>query len=323
MSERSDNPPLGRHGPLESGSFFVSGWSEDPPRGHHSSTPPKLTSFSVSEQSNNPPLGRHGLLDSASFFVPGRPEDPPLGCHGLPRSALYSVPGRSDNPPPGRRHGPPKSVSFSVPERPPSALKIIHAGGVAEYYYMATPAARILEKYPSFILARPDVFRRPWDSVVHEDEILIPGQKYYVVPQCTLKKLRRRIKKNSGIIINNNTNNLSFISQSSQDSSKKAQQHTSIIKKKSSSDHKNKARNRRVRFLGIDCKQDYSSCSVSLEMISKENHEKILNDPQRICRARNGQRWRNNARIYVELKGVHNQSSSFHEALEVYVNFLW
>nr|XP_009777119.1 PREDICTED: uncharacterized protein LOC104226757 isoform X1 [Nicotiana sylvestris] len=255
--ERS-NLSLGRHGPSKFTSFSMPERS-NPPFNHHS--PPKSASFSVLKRSN-PSLRRHDPSKSISFSVLEL-SNPPLGCHGPCKSATFSVLERP-NPPLGR-HDPPESVSFSVLERSKilsSVLKIIHAGGIVEYYYMATPAARILEKYPSFILARPDVFRKPWDSVVHKDEILIPGQKYYVVPQRTLKKLRRRIKKYSGII---NTNNLSFISQSAQDSTKA--QH-SIIKTKSSGD-KTKALNRRVRFFGIDCKQD--SCSVSLE--SKENRE--------------------------------------------------
>lgn len=53
----------------------------------------------------------------------------------------------------------------------------------------------VLEKYPSFILARPEVFRRPWDSVVQPEEILVLGQKFYVVPKRTVKKLRQRISR--------------------------------------------------------------------------------------------------------------------------------
>ncbi|KAG5569893.1 hypothetical protein H5410_059659 [Solanum commersonii] len=257
MPERSNNPPLGRAGPYKLISFSMPERSDNPPLGFHG--PAKLTSFSMPERSDNPPLSSHYPPESASFSVPGQSNNTPLDRHG-PRVPAF-VPGRSDDPRLGR-HGPPKSASFSVPGRleirsSSAALKIIHVGGIAEYYYMATPASRILDKYPSFILAKPEVFKKPWDSVVHKDEILIPGQKYYVIPQCTLKKLRRRIKKN----------NHSFTSQDST----KSQHIISIIKTKTSSD-KNNARNRRVRFFGIDCNQD-SSCSVSLEMINKENEE--------------------------------------------------
>ncbi|KAI9177252.1 hypothetical protein LWI28_012915 [Acer negundo] len=74
-------------------------------------------------------------------------------------------------------------------------LKIVHVGGYVECYYMAMPAVKIIEKYPSSILARPEIFRRPWDSVVRKDEILNLGEKFLVVPCRTVKKLRRRIKK--------------------------------------------------------------------------------------------------------------------------------
>nr|POE61411.1 hypothetical protein CFP56_44037 [Quercus suber] len=54
---------------------------------------------------------------------------------------------------------------------------------------MAIPAARIMEKYPKFLLARLEVFRRPWDSVVR------PDQKFFVVPRRTVRKLQKRIRK--------------------------------------------------------------------------------------------------------------------------------
>ncbi|KAM0025006.1 hypothetical protein Hdeb2414_s0021g00569361 [Helianthus debilis subsp. tardiflorus] len=82
----------------------------------------------------------------------------------------------------------------SVVEKP-LIVKIIHAGGFVERYYMALPAALIIDKYPKFMLARPDIFQRPWDSIVRPDEMLVPGQKYFVVPTLTVKKLRQRMVK--------------------------------------------------------------------------------------------------------------------------------
>lgn len=87
-----------------------------------------------------------------------------------------------------------RKPSLDMAERS-SALKIIHAGGKTDYYYMAIPASRVMEKYPSFILAKPEIFRRPWDSVIQPEEILVPGQKFFVVPIRTVKKLKRRIRK--------------------------------------------------------------------------------------------------------------------------------
>lgn len=85
------------------------------------------------------------------------------------------------------------STSSSPPET--AAVKIIHVGGFVEYYYMAVPARGIMEKYPSFLLARPEIFRKPWESLVRPEEILTPGEKFYVVPCRTVRKLRRRIKR--------------------------------------------------------------------------------------------------------------------------------
>ncbi|KAF3445289.1 hypothetical protein FNV43_RR14984 [Rhamnella rubrinervis] len=88
-----------------------------------------------------------------------------------------------------------KPSSMALPEETMPALKIVHAGGFVESYYTAVSAAKVMEKYPSFLLTKPEVFRRPWDSVVRPDEILTPGEKYFVVPCRTVKKLRRRIQK--------------------------------------------------------------------------------------------------------------------------------
>lgn len=94
----------------------------------------------------------------------------------------------------GTKERKPSIDSHFMAERS-SALKIIHAGGRTDYYYMAIPASRVMEKYPSFVLAKPEIFRRPWDSVVRPEEILVPGQKFFVVPIRTVKKLKRRIRK--------------------------------------------------------------------------------------------------------------------------------
>lgn len=91
-----------------------------------------------------------------------------------------------------------------------AALKIVHAGGMMESYYMALPAATFIDRYPSFVLARPEVFWRPWDSVVRPEEILVPGEKYYVVPRRTMKKLRRRTGRRPAESSSECTASLSF-----------------------------------------------------------------------------------------------------------------
>lgn len=167
----------------------------------------------------------------------------------------------------------PKPVSPVSDETESSVLKIVHAGGVVECYYMETPAVKILEKYPSFVLARPEVFRRPWDSVVvRPDKILTPGQKFFLVPLRTVKKLRRRIRKPDREVSVVN----SFVSKSSIDvsvdsfSSEKDNFSTKSFCKRSevsdssevsyASRKKTRAK-KHVRFVGIEVKHNESHFS--------------------------------------------------------------
>lgn len=142
-----------------------------------------------------------------------------------------------------------------------SALKIVHAGGVVDCYYMAVPAVTIMKKYPSFILARPEVFRRPWDSLVRSDEILTPGKKLYLVPRHTVRKLRRRIKKCNGNIGGGEVSVNSFVSQlSSIDVSKDGFSSKSFLQRNEASDssevsglfRKKNGTKKHVTFAGID-----------------------------------------------------------------------
>lgn len=188
-----------------------------------------------------------------------------------------------------------KSVRISADQEKSPALRIIHAGGLVEQYYMAIPAIRIIQKYPSFILTRPDVFRRPWDAVVSPEDILIPGQKYFVVSTHTVRKLRRRIKKpstvNSGLL-SDLSQNLSDASGeetsfSSSSFSQKSEVKNSGIMIKTSI--KIKPRNRRVRFCGVDSKDDLSGVtsekgSDCMEMVEK-------NSPNGKRRTRNIVQW--------------------------------
>ncbi|KAJ6390278.1 hypothetical protein OIU77_024489 [Salix suchowensis] len=98
----------------------------------------------------------------------------------------------------GHKSDHPKPANPTTPEKleiASSALKIIHGGGRVECYYMAIPAARILEKYPSHALAKPEVFRSPWNSVVRPEKIPTPGQDSLPVPHHTVKRLRRKIRE--------------------------------------------------------------------------------------------------------------------------------
>lgn len=144
-----------------------------------------------------------------------------------------------------------------------SSLKIVHAGGFVESYYTPVTAAKVMEKYPSFLLTKPEVFRRPWDSVVRPDEILTPGEKYFVVPRGTVRKLRRRIQKPYKQVYVN-----SFESKSSKDVSKRneVEQGETIGASNSTSWIVSRMRNaskRHVPFTGIDVKHKAGQMDIS------------------------------------------------------------
>lgn len=216
-------------------------------------------------------------------------------------------------------HAPTKPApTRALVEERSSALKIIHAGGKVEYYYMAVPAARIIEKYPSFTLARPDIFRQPWDSVVRPEEILIPGQKYFIVPNPTVRKLKRRIRKPSGENLMMTTN--SFVSESFTDVSAEivSQENdgfssNSFPPEKSctsclSSDTKAKAKTEaRVRFIGIYSKHDSGSGSLekkrSTKVDVKDKKAKVTQPSERKRRVRSLMTWQPSLTVIDESHG--------------------
>lgn len=164
-----------------------------------------------------------------------------------------------------------KRFSFNAPsksilalpeseEESMSALKIVHAGGFIESYYMAIPAAKVMEKYPSFLLTKPEVFKRPWDSVVRPDKILTPGEKYFVVPRRTVKKLRRKIQKpNKEVCVSY------FESQSSNKDVKPSEKKSKMCEKYNNSSCSvggmKIGAKKHVTFAGIDVKQKVSQKS--------------------------------------------------------------
>ncbi|XP_072983434.1 uncharacterized protein [Typha latifolia] len=68
--------------------------------------------------------------------------------------------------------------------------RIVHPGGRVELYDRPILAAEIMMANPRCCVAFPEVFRQP-TAVVSPDTVLTLGQKYYVVPVSTLRKLRR------------------------------------------------------------------------------------------------------------------------------------
>lgn len=159
----------------------------------------------------------------------------------------------------------PKPSSMALPEESMPALKIVHAGGFVESYYMAVPAAKVMEKYPSFLLTKPEVFRRPWDSVVRPDKILTPGEKYFVVPRCTIKKLRQRIQKPNKQVYAN-----SFESKSSKDVEQSETRGASNNNTSWIVSRMRNASKKHVAFTGIDVKHKVCQMDMSRKTSNPE-----------------------------------------------------
>ncbi|GFZ07572.1 hypothetical protein Acr_19g0005090 [Actinidia rufa] len=201
----------------------------------------------------------------------------------------------------GARKTKPYPSSAPAPaEEGSAALRIVHMGGQVESYYMAVPASKVMEKYPSFVLARPDIFRRPWEAVVRPEAILVPGQKFFVVPRRTIKKLRRRIRKPyKESFAASSFDSRSLIDISAEDSKLKdgfsskpfLQQSDVTISNTGSSKTKGKGSSHHVRFFGLDTKQE--SDSISKKGKSGANSKKSLDSQpgERTRRARNVVMW--------------------------------
>ncbi|KAJ7951964.1 putative Beta-3 adrenergic receptor [Quillaja saponaria] len=69
-------------------------------------------------------------------------------------------------------------------------VKIVHPGGRVELYDRPTLAAEIMSQNRRCCVAHPHVFQEPW-AIVAPDTTLMLGQKFYVVPISTIRKLQR------------------------------------------------------------------------------------------------------------------------------------
>lgn len=69
-------------------------------------------------------------------------------------------------------------------------VKIVHPGGHVELHDRPVMAAEIMLRNPRCIVAHPNVFKEPW-AIVAPDTVLNLGQKFYVVPIGTIRKLQR------------------------------------------------------------------------------------------------------------------------------------
>ncbi|CAL1376933.1 unnamed protein product [Linum trigynum] len=74
-------------------------------------------------------------------------------------------------------------------------VRIVYPGGHVELHDAPILAGEITARHPKCEVARPDVFRQPLSAVVSPDTTLMLGQKFYVVPTSTIRKLQRKFAK--------------------------------------------------------------------------------------------------------------------------------
>uniref|UniRef100_A0A7N0ZU42 Uncharacterized protein n=1 Tax=Kalanchoe fedtschenkoi TaxID=63787 RepID=A0A7N0ZU42_KALFE len=87
---------------------------------------------------------------------------------------------------------PAASPSFQTKE---FVVRVIHVGGRQELYPKPLAASHLMRKHPGMCVARPDVFRNPLLSLLKSDEKLLLGHVYYLLPEKTAQKLKRRHAK--------------------------------------------------------------------------------------------------------------------------------
>ncbi|OVA20800.1 Protein of unknown function DUF4228 [Macleaya cordata] len=83
------------------------------------------------------------------------------------------------------------TTSFSLQQKD-LYVRIVRKGGFVDLYRYAVSASQVMEKYPGMCVTRPEVFKRPHESLVQPEEKLQPGQKFYLVPRSTIQKLKRK-----------------------------------------------------------------------------------------------------------------------------------
>lgn len=90
-------------------------------------------------------------------------------------------------------------------------VRIMHAGGHQELYSHAVPASKVMRKYPGMCVARPEVFKVPHESVLWQEEILVPGHKYILISIRHVEKLKRKLeeegtsKETNGVVLERKT----------------------------------------------------------------------------------------------------------------------
>lgn len=98
-----------------------------------------------------------------------------------------------DNEPRRKQDLQEETISFGMSSQLKDiTVRIVHAGGRIEMYHKPISASKLIPKYPGMCIARPNVFKCPNESLLSADDILLPGNKYFIIRSTTVEKLKRR-----------------------------------------------------------------------------------------------------------------------------------
>lgn len=130
-------------------------------------------------------------------------------------------------------------------------VKVVHPGGRIELYNRPVEAAELLQRHPKCCVAHPTVFQQPY-NIVSPTTTLVLGQKYYVVPVETIRKLQLKLK------------------------------HTALEKRRDnvqlSNDHHHKQKSRKIKDNGDDHKKVESTHCCLLKRNSNNKNGKNVGD---------------------------------------------
>ncbi|KAG9142116.1 hypothetical protein Leryth_026102 [Lithospermum erythrorhizon] len=76
---------------------------------------------------------------------------------------------------------------------------IVYQGGHVELHDRPVLALEIMLRNPKCCVAYPHVFKQP-TAIVQPETTLMPGQKFYVVPVSTIRKLQRKMRQYSPLL---------------------------------------------------------------------------------------------------------------------------
>lgn len=79
-------------------------------------------------------------------------------------------------------------------------VKIVHPGGHVELHDRPVLASEIISRNPKSWICHPTVFQQPW-AILPPETTLMPGQKFYIVPISTLKRLQSLAFKSSPALV--------------------------------------------------------------------------------------------------------------------------